>query len=201
MFRAGLKRFGLWAIVLSWLPLAGCDGDIASAPADAGSMTGEDASVPEKDAGVEDSGADSSPTDSGSDATTPMTCTGSDALSIAGNYVAADGSQHWLRKTASATTYAQLPAKGPGAGSPPPPVLWKITQVCSTEKAFIAAGETGKFARVDWVEDGTGLQLCVAIEDAVDAAAALAASKSTAGSATGCKGGPWTTLTTKDGGL
>ncbi|MDF2698212.1 MAG: hypothetical protein K0S65_6595, partial [Labilithrix sp.] len=167
MFKAGLKRFGLGAIVLGGLVLAACDGD--TAPADAGGTTDEDASVPGKDAGPKDSGTDSPVKDSGPDATTPMTCTGDGALSIVGNYVAADGSQHWVRKTASATTYARVPSGK--ADNAKPPTIWKITQVCSTEKAFIATSETGKVARVDWAQGATGLQLCVAIEDAVDAAA------------------------------
>jgi hypothetical protein len=197
MFKAGLKRLGLGAIVLGWLVLAACNGD--TAPADAGSTTEDDASVPGKDAEPKDSGTDSPPKDSGADATTPMTCTGDGTLSIVGNYVAADGSQHWLRKTASATTYARVPSGK--ADNTNPPTIWKITQVCSTEKAFVATSEAGKFARVDWAQSPAGLQLCVAVEDAADAAAALAAGKSTAASPTGCKGRAWTTLTAKDGDL
>ncbi len=81
--------------------------------------------------------------------------------------------------------------------------MWLITQVCSDQQVFVAQSETGTYARIDYAQSGDAVQLCIASQGAADPASALGAPVSTPGSATGCKGGAWLTLTkTKtDGGL
>lgn len=197
MFKAGVIRVGVGVTMLGALVFAACGGDTqSSGSTDSGTNGLEDASAPTKDAGAKDSSvgdADSK------DATTPLSCTGSSALDVLGHYVASDGAQHWLRKTATATTYTRVPAGQ--ADNAKPPTLWKITQICSDQKAFIATSPTGKFARVDWAGTASALELCVPIEEAASVADVLAIGATTAGSPTGCQGKAWTTLTSKDGGL
>lgn len=198
MVKAGVKRIGIGVTMLGALVFAACGGNTQSSDAvDAGTNGLEDASTPTKDAGAKDSSVVEDA--GGKDATTPLSCTGSSALEIAGNYVAGDGAQHWIRKTATATTYTRVPAGQ--ADNAKPPTLWKITQICSDQKAFIATSPTGKFARVDWTGTASALQLCVPIEEAASVADVLAIGATTAGSPTGCQGKAWTTLTAKGGGL
>jgi hypothetical protein len=197
MFKAGVRRIGVGVTMLGALVFAACGGDTQSSnPVDGGTNALEDASAPTKDAGGKDSTIEDA---GGKDATPPLSCTGNAALDILGNYLAGDGAQHWIRKTATATTYTRVPAGK--ADNATPPTLWKITQVCSDQKAFIATSPTGKFARVDWTGTASALQLCVPIEEAASVADVLAIGATSAGSPTGCQGKAWTTLTAKDGGL
>jgi hypothetical protein len=194
-------------LLLGWFTLAACGNDDVSIrpPSSNTSPDGEAPSESVHDAGggstnpLDGGSSDGAPTDAGIDAPSPRACTGSGTVPL-GDYLAADGAQHWLRKTASATTYTRIPG-----GQPTPsktPVLWQITQTCSDQKAFIATNEGGTFARVDWKATLDGIDLCIAIEGAADAAAAIAAPSSNASAtATGCNGAPWTLLASrKDGG-
>ncbi|WP_146651793.1 hypothetical protein [Labilithrix luteola] len=202
MFKAGVRRIGVGVTMLGALVFAACGGDTQSLnPLDGGTNALEDASAPTKDAGGKDSAVeDAGGKDAGGDAAVvPLSCTGNSALDIVGNYVAGDGAQHWIRKTATATTYTRVPAGK--ADNAKPPTLWKISQVCSDQKAFIATSPTGKFARIDWTGTASALQLCVPIEEAASVADVLAIGATTPGSPTGCQGKAWTTLTAKDGGL
>lgn len=137
----------------------------------------------------------------GGDAPVPTrACTGGTVLPVTGDYVDGSGTEHWLRKTASATTYTRVPGGAPVPAKPP--TLWRIVETCPDQKSFVAVSENATFARVDWTTYGTGLHLCIAAEEMPDASAAFAAPTSAADAlGTGCKGGPWTLLgTAKDGG-
>lgn len=206
MFRIDLRRHGVVTALAAWAALAAvaCNGEVLNANvADASTDGGIDEATPVDrgiDAGPEvtDAGGEDSDASDASDPLGPMVCTGSGILPILGNYVASDGSQHWLRKTATATTYARIPAGA--ATHDNPPVLWKIVHVCADQTAFVAMSETSTYARVEWNESAQGLSVCVAIENAADSAAALAVPRPVPASPTGCNGGPWTSLTAKDGG-
>ncbi|AKV00506.1 hypothetical protein AKJ09_07169 [Labilithrix luteola] len=198
-------RFG-WRSALVCLPLLACTSSESngSSVTDAGATNGEDASTPSTDSGakpdasepIKDAGASDAGASDG-EAEAPMTCTGSGELAITGKYVEADGTQHWLTKTATATTYVRVPSGA--ADNTRPPTLWKITRVCSNEKAFLVASPTGTFARVEWMQDTKGLSLCVAATEMADENAALSAPKSAPITATGCKGAAWALVTTKAG--
>ncbi len=169
----------------------------ASSSDDAGN-TGDARST--DDAGSDDADvvADAS-SDARVDAVTTLACTGGAPLAITGTYVEANGTQHWLKRTATSVTYSRLAGGTPNNAAPPS--LWSIVQVCSDQKVFVAKSETGTFSRVDWVVDSTGLSICVAVDGAENALAALSAPVPTPGSVTGCKGAAWIALAKKDGGL
>ena len=122
-------------------------------------------------------------------------CSGSSVLpdAVIGDHVAADGSEHWIRVTPRATTYTRVPA---GAPTPSiPPTLHRVTKVCGDQRAFIAAGADGRYTRVDWSADASGLRFCIAAVDVADAASAIAAPSTDASAATtGCLGRPWIVL-------
>jgi hypothetical protein len=200
LIRAGLPALAICGAI------AACDSNDAAPPlptvdGGSGSSTPVDASTPARDSGssTPDSGtADSTPTDAAPDVTAASMCTGGAPLPIFGNYVAGDGALHWLRRSASAETYSRVPAGAPSNATPP--TLWLITQVCSDQNVFVAMSETSTYARVDWARSSSEVQLCIAVEGATNAAAALAAPASVPDSATGCNGGAWTVLSRTDGG-
>lgn len=186
---------GMGGTALTLLAACGNDSTGEAPAADSGTKGNEtDAGrTPEVDAGEPDPGD----LDAGNDAGNVARCTGGDALAVLGNYQDASGAKHWFRKTASATTYARIPAGAPNAATPPE--LWKVTQVCYDQKTVVATNEKGAFARLDWTTDAAGFHLCVATRDAKSAAEALGAPASVVGSATGCLGSDWTLLTPAGG--
>ncbi len=197
----GRKQHAGAALLACALAAMGCDGKAsdtdgrvdASAPSgahDSGRERPEDAGT-KADSGTEIDGDASVPTD---------VCTGGSVLPVTGEYVDGSGTEHWLRKTASATTYTRVPGGVPVPAKPP--TLWRVVETCPDQKSFIAVSEHATYARVDWTTDAAGLHLCIAAEEMPHAKAAFAAPKSNANAlGAGCKGGPWMLLTNvKDGG-
>jgi len=198
------------ALLACALAATGCDGKTNDTHRGGGEDSGASAPSGDHDAGrerPEDAGspADSGSDDDGGDASVPaQACTGGTVLPVTGDYVDGSGTEHWLRKTASATTYTRVPGGAPGPAKPPTP--WRAVGTCPDQKTFAAPPQNATHARALWttdaLQDGSRLHLCVAAEEMADVAAAFAAPKSNANAlGAGCKGGPWMTLTTaKDGG-
>ena len=201
-FIDGSKRLASVGLLVCGLAATGCDGKAADTT---GSEDGG-AKVPsgEHDAGrdgTQDAGGELDSGNDGGDASVPaQACTGGTVLPVTGDYVDESGAEHWLRKTASATTYTRVPGGAPVPAKPP--TLWRVVETCPDQKTFVAVSEIATYARVDWTTDGAGVHLCIAAGEMVDVAAAFAAPKSNADAlGAGCKGGPWTLLTSaKDGG-
>lgn len=200
------KQLAGTALLACALAATGCEGKISDTlraggdDAGATAPSGDHAPAPDR---PEDAGskADSGSDDDGGDASVPgHACTGGTVLPVTGDYVDDSGMEHWLRKTASATTYTRVPGGAPVPAKPP--TLWRIVETCPDQRSFVAVSENATFARVDWTTDGAGLHVCIAAEEMPDARAASAAPTSAANAlGTGCKGGPWTLLgTAKDGG-
>lgn len=202
----GRKQLAGAALLALALAATGCDGKTSETHRAGGDDAGASSPSRDHDPGPErpeDAGskADSGSDDDGGDASVPThACTGGTLLPVTGDYVDGSGTEHWLRKTASATTYTRVPGGAPVPAKPP--TLWRIVETCPDQKSFVAVSENATYARVDWTNDAAGLHLCIAAEEMADAAAAFAAPKSNANAlGAGCKGGPWTLLTTaKDGG-
>jgi hypothetical protein len=204
-FIEGRAHFGGALLLACAVAASGCAGKASDADTshDAGSRgpngeEGRGGARPESDAGAKE---DSGVRDGGGDASEPgPTCSGGTVLPVLGSYVDATGTEHWLRTTASATTYTRVPGGAPVPAKPP--TLWRVVETCPDQKLFVAVSENATFARVDWTQDGEGLHLCVAAEEMADVNAALAAPKSDVKAlGTGCKGGPWMLLSAaKDGG-
>jgi hypothetical protein len=120
------------------------------------------------------------------------TCTPDGALAIAGDYSAPDGSERWLRKTATAATYAVVP----GADASSVPLLYRVKSVCTggTNAGTLAlAGLDGTAGRLDWT-NANGVRVC--FQPAADTTAALALPPPDATNAsTGCAGAAWLPLT------
>ncbi len=215
MFKRNLGYLGGTAVAVAFSAyVAACGGGDSSSPppADAGldaSTAPVDGSTPPGDSGsttdasgtTADAAADAATPDAGLDGSAAFPCSGGKPLPIFGNYLASDGTTHWLRQSASAATYSRIPAGAPASKSPPS--LWLITQVCSDQQVFVAQSETSTYARVDFAQSGDSVQVCVASQGAADPMTALAAPVSVPGSATGCQGSTWTTLSKlkTDGGL
>jgi hypothetical protein len=119
----------------------------ARAPLDAGVDASE-----AMDGGSPDAGQ---PHDAGADASPAEECTPGGALPIAGDYVAPNGTEHWLRRSATATTYTVVPS----TGAPPALQLFRVTSVCTHHLAL--AGTSGVSARLDWTRTDTSLRICV----------------------------------------
>lgn len=174
------------------LGLGACGG--ATVPSDAGVT---DAALPDDDGGAPDAAL----ADLGAlDATLPdladmdvadaaPSCSADGALAIAGDYVAGDGTRHWLRKSATAATYAVVPGGAPDPAAPPR--LYRIVEVCPGWLLLAEVG--GGTARLDWAQGGDGLHLCVRPAASADEAAALAAPDAD-DTTTGCAGSAWTVL-------
>ncbi len=202
----GRKQHAGAALLAFALAVAGCDGKTSDTHRGGGDDAGGSAPSGDHDPGrerPEDAGskADSGGNDDGGDASVPAhVCTGGTVLPVTGDYVDGSGTEHWLRKTASATTYTRVPGGAPLPEKPP--TLWRVVETCPDQKTFVAVSENATFARVDWANDAAGLHLCIAAEEMPDPAAAFAAPKSSATAlGAGCKGGPWMLLTNaKDGG-
>jgi hypothetical protein len=165
----------------------------ATAPRDAGASHLEPgASMPKLDASlvVTVDASDDASADAGHDpdatAADANACVAGGALAIAGDYVATDRTEYWLRKTATATTYTLVP--------PPPalPSLFRVTTVCTRYLAL--AGTDGTFARLDWVQGDTTLRVCVRPATSGAGVGQLSAPDG-ANAATGCGGAPWLVLT------
>ena len=123
----------------------------------------------------------------------PAACTPDGAIAILGDYTAPDGSERWLRKTATATTYAVVPGGGPDASSLP--ALYRVAIVCSGTIAgtLSLAGLDGTAARLDWTS-ANGVTVC--FRAAADTTAALALPPPDAtNTTTGCSGAAWLALT------
>lgn len=199
------KRLASAAVLACAVGATGCDGRID----DTTGSEDDGAKVPRgtRDAGhdrPEDAGGELDSGSDGGDASVPSACTGGMVLPVTGDYVDASGTEHWLRRTASATTYTRVHGGTPVPAKPP--ALWRVVETCPDQKTFVAVSENATYARVDWTTDGLGqgsrLYLCIAAGEMANAAAAFAAPKSNANAlGAGCKGGPWTLLTiAKDGG-
>jgi hypothetical protein len=116
-------------------------------------------------------------------------CSSTGALTIAGDYVAPDGTEYWLRKTVTATTYTVVPAR---ATAPAPlPKLYRITMLCQAWLAL--AGTDGSVARLDWSGSPSSLRICVRTAAAKDVATLPDPDGSN--DAAGCDGAAWTRLT------
>jgi hypothetical protein len=153
-----------------------------------GSDVAEDASTDTADA----KGGANAAIDGGSEA--GRACSASGPIAIAGNYAAADGTQYWVRKTATAATFTVVPpATDAGDASAPIslPRLSRIKRVCPQWLGLAATD--GSFARLDWESTSGGLQVCIRSTASLDTATGLAATDPSNGS-TGCNGNPWIAL-------
>ena len=153
-----------------------------------GSPVGEDAS---NDAASDTADANDA-ADAAIDAGTA--CTPNGPIAAAGNYAAADGTQYWLRKTATAATFTVVPPAIDASDASAPvslPSLSRIKLVCAQWLGL--AGTDGSFSRLDWATTSGGLQVCVRSTASLDAAAGLAAPDPSSASA-GCHGSPWIAL-------
>jgi hypothetical protein len=156
-------------------------------PLEGGSSPGPDASnVP--DASSDDTSPDAGASTDAGEAGSP--CSTDGGLAAAGNYVASDGTQYWLRKSATAATFTFVPGGTPANTSPPH--LARIREVCSQWLGI--AGTDGTFARVDWASVTGGLLLCPRSVTSLDAAATLPGANPNDADA-GCGGNPWISLT------
>lgn len=121
----------------------------------------------------------------------PAACSTERELEIAGDYTDTSGAEHWLRATATATTYTIVPA-----GAPTPenlPSLFTVERVCADMDRLILRAEDGSFSRLDYLADEGALQICVVSADYLEAAinAALPDFNELA---SGCAGEPFTAL-------
>ncbi|APR82669.1 Hypothetical protein A7982_08018 [Minicystis rosea] len=163
--------------------------DASTEPPDAGPDPNDAGNAaPQGDSGVIDSGVidsgvvDDAGTDGGA-------CQSGGPLAIAGDYVAPDGTRHWLRRSMTATTYTVVPAGAPDPAAPPR--LSRVQSVC--DQWLLLAGTDGAIARLDWALDGASLSICVRAAANADAAAALPAA-SAGDPLKGCAGAAWTSL-------
>jgi hypothetical protein len=149
---------------------------------DAGARSTGDAACPDGESG--DGAGEASIVDAG-------TCSAQGALAISGDYTAADGTRHWLRKSATASTYTVVP---PGMPVPSAlPRLFRIESVCSSQWMLLESTD-GAYGRLDWATVGSSLSICV--RTVSDASAAVALTSPDPGApATGCAGSAWTALT------
>jgi hypothetical protein len=123
-------------------------------------------------------------------------CPADGAISILGDYTAPDGSERWLRKTATATTFSVVPGGAPDASSLPS--LYRVASVCSGTAPGAAgtlalAGLDGSAARLDWT-NASGVSVCFRAAVATTAALALPPPDG-ANTTTGCGGAAWLALT------
>lgn len=200
----GMPRAG--GAVLLGLGLGACGGTVA--PADPGMSDAatsdvavldaatEDAAVPDvatEDATVPDAATDDATVlDAATDDPTVdggAACSVDGALVVAGAYVAKDGTRHWLRRSATATTYSVVPGGAPEPAVPPR--LYRVAEVCSGWLLLAEVG--GGASRLDWAQGGDGLHLCVRPAANAGAAKVLAAPDAD-NVATGCAGSAWTVL-------
>jgi hypothetical protein len=159
-----------------------------AAPCDpgTGSCAGPDADM------TMDSGAGATPDAEASatpDADAGDPCSPDGSIAVAGDYVASDGTQYWLRKSVTAATYTVVPAGPPKQSALPR--LFRVQRVCPGWLAL--AGTGGVFSRLDWATAGSTLLLCVRHTTSVDTAATLAA-PSLGDLASGCDGSAWLSL-------
>ncbi|HEX4446290.1 MAG TPA: hypothetical protein VH044_06130 [Polyangiaceae bacterium] len=170
------------------------DGGVQLPPADASldvTITSEASTCASGDPSCADADAEA---DAGPDAMEASAvdagCAARGPIAMAGDYTGPDGSGYWLRQTATATTFTEVPA-----GAPVPstlPRLFRITSVCA---AWLVLESTdGAFGRLDWGTVNGGLGICVRGSTSADAANALAL-PDPGNQAMGCDGSPWTALT------
>jgi hypothetical protein len=161
----------------------------AAPPSDTGAIEPlEGSRPPGPDASNDDASPDAgASTDAGE---AGSLCSTDGGLAAAGNYVASDGTQYWLRKSATAATFTVVPGGTPANTSPPQ--LARIREVCS--QWLGVAGTDGTFARVDWASVTGGLLLCQRGVASLDAAAVLPDANPSDAHA-GCGGNPWISLT------
>ena len=183
----------------SWVPatalglalgLTACGGRVAGArPHDGG-----------VDAGPIDAGWDAAGlapiVDAGGDAAIEASiadagaCSANGPIAIAGDYTAGDGTEHWLRTSATAATYTVVPADAQVPSIVPE--LFRIERVCP--RWLVLESTDGTFARLDWTTAGGALGICVRAATGADAAMGLAP-PDPSDAAAGCGGTPWTGLT------
>ena len=124
----------------------------------------------------------------------PGSCSGASALSFVGDFTSNDGRKHWLRTTATATTYAVIP--GGVATTLALPELEILAENCENFGFFVTERADSKFSRFDFEKEGSNLWLCghgeafTSKQAAVDAPAADPSSL-----IQGCESGPWLGLT------
>lgn len=185
---------------------AACNGSGAS-----GAPAGGDASAP--DTASDDASSDDASSDDASDANAATEadaaadagdassgCSSDGAIVAAGDYVAAGGTQYWLRRSATAATFTIVPGGTPSASSPPS--LARIQRVCPSWLGVAGTDESTRgdaspvstFARLDWATVTGGLLLCQRAASSLDAAASLAAANPQ-DTAAGCGGAAWLSLT------
>lgn len=157
------------------------------------SASGEDGAVEDarasSDAALRDASVDGAPT---ADASPPDAgnCSNTGTLAIAGDYVAAGGTEHWLRQTATATTYAVVPG-----GVPTPtslPKLFRVRLFCDHWLSLEGTG--GDAVRLDWTTLSGALSICVRSVTIANAATSLSTPDANDAGA-GCNGAPWLALT------
>ncbi len=162
-----------------------CNGSSSTTPSDAGpSDTGTIA--PLEDGGAPPDASNLSDASTDGETSSPCSPAPDGGLGPAGDYVASDGTQYWLRQSATAATFTVLPGGTPANASPPH--LARIGEIGS--EWLGVAGTDGTFARVDWASVDGGLLLCRRAVTSLDAAAALPGANANDADA-GCGGNPW----------
>jgi hypothetical protein len=174
-------------------PSTSGDGSATTEPGtDAGTtpVARSDATTDASDSRWPDGGSDT-----GADAAAEagVVCTTDAAIAIAGDYTAPDGSERWLRKTATATTYSVVPRGTADASNLP--ALYRVASVCSgtTAGTLALASLDGTAARLDWT-NASSVSVCFRAAANTTAALALPPPDAT-NAATGCAGAAWQSLT------
>ncbi len=115
-------------------------------------------------------------------------CAPGGALPIGGDYKAPEGTEHWLRRTATAATYSVVPAGPPVLSNPAR--LFRIEHVCG--QALLLLAPDGTASRLDWSTAAGSFRICVRPASSIVAAAGMVIPDPDV--AAGCASGPWTTL-------
>jgi hypothetical protein len=123
------------------------------------------------------------------DTQAPDRCVEGGALTIGGDYRTAEGEEHWLRRSPTASMYAVVPAGEPSPSNPP--LLWAITHAC--DRWLALEGMDGSAARLDWARADDALWLCRRGAASFDAARTLERADAD-DLESGCDGAAWTVL-------
>ena len=135
--------------------------------------------------------------DAGSDAPViePGTCSGAVPPALFADRVASDGTEHWLRQTATATTYVTLPHVRSRASLP---AIHDVREACGDQRVLIAETAAATFTRIDFLVGTAGaLHLCTRTDfTSSEAARAATPADETALNTNGCDGHAWAALET-----
>jgi len=163
--------------------------------ADAGNDMGSDASAEgETDAGDVPSTPDAATPDASAehDGGQGGVCDPIHLASIVGTYREPSGLEHWLRSTATAQLYAEVPLRP--ARPTARPSLRVVEAACDGGESgqFVVSVRSGERQRWDWVRQSNGLALCsTALGSESTTSLLAAAGPDPADLAKGCRGAAW----------